>query len=199
LDLTLVQMPAMIRRTPLILAALLLFACSDPDAPPSADVPVADEAAPTKPAEAAPERPTPSIVRNLAPPKKEPAVKTLPAPADVAAAPADATTTSSGLAYRVLQAGNGDDRPGPTARVEVHYTGWTAADGRMFDSSVVRNETITFGLNQVIKGWTEGVQLMSVGEKTRFWIPGNLAYGDNPRPGAPSGMLVFDIELFSIQ
>jgi peptidylprolyl isomerase len=69
----------------------------------------------------------------------------------------------------------------------------------MFDSSVTRGEPTQFGLNGVIKGWTEGVQLMVEGEKTRFWIPGALAYGDNPRPGAPGGPLVFDIELLSIE
>ena len=70
----------------------------------------------------------------------------------------------------------------------------------MFDSSVTRGEPVTFGLNQVIKGWTEGVQLMNVGDKMRVWIPGELAYGDKPtRPGAPSGTLVFDVELLGIQ
>jgi peptidylprolyl isomerase len=70
----------------------------------------------------------------------------------------------------------------------------------MFDSSVARGTPASFSLNGVIKGWTEGVQLMVVGEKTRFWIPAELAYGDKPkRPGAPYGMLVFDIELLSIQ
>ncbi len=69
----------------------------------------------------------------------------------------------------------------------------------MFDSSVARGQPLSFQLNQVIKGWTEGVQLMKVGGKARFWIPGDLAYGDKPtRPGAPSGMLVFDIELLGI-
>jgi len=125
-------------------------------------------------------------------------VNTLPAPPDVAAAPQDATTTASGLAYKVLQAGTGTDHPGPSSKVTVHYSGWTT-DGKMFDSSVVRGETISFPLNGVIKGWTEGVQLMVVGEKTRFWIPAEMAYGETPRrPGAPSGMLVFDIELFDI-
>ena len=80
--------------------------------------------------------------------------------------------------------------------VEVHYSGWTT-DGKMFDSSVVRGSTAKFPLNRVIKGWTEGVQLMVKGEKRRFWIPGKLAYGDTPkRPGAPAGTLVFDVELF---
>ncbi|NUN14196.1 MAG: FKBP-type peptidyl-prolyl cis-trans isomerase [Myxococcales bacterium] len=121
------------------------------------------------------------------------------APADVAAAPADATKTESGLAYKVLQPGTGSAKPQATSTVTVHYSGWTT-DGKMFDSSVKRGQPASFPLNGVIKGWTEGLQLMSVGEKTRFWIPGNLAYGDTPsRPGAPAGMLVFDVELISIQ
>ena len=120
-------------------------------------------------------------------------------PQDVKAAPASAKKTGSGLAYRVLKAGTGKVHPEATSRVSVHYSGWTT-DGKMFDSSVLRGEPSTFGLNQVIQGWTEGVQLMVVGEKTRFWIPGKLAYGDTPkRPGAPAGMLVFDIELINIQ
>jgi peptidylprolyl isomerase len=118
-------------------------------------------------------------------------------PPDVKAAPATAKKTESGLAYRVLQKGTGSRHPKPTDRVKVHYSGWTP-DGKMFDSSVTRGEPTSFGLNGVIKGWTEGVQLMVEGEKTRFWIPGALAYGDNPRPGAPGGPLVFDIELISI-
>jgi peptidylprolyl isomerase len=69
----------------------------------------------------------------------------------------------------------------------------------MFDSSVTRGEPASFSLGGVIKGWTEGVQLMVEGEKTRFWIPADLAYGSNPRPGAPSGPLTFDIELLSIE
>jgi peptidylprolyl isomerase len=116
-------------------------------------------------------------------------------PKDVAAPPADAKKTPSGLAYRSLSKGTGKDHPGPTSRVKVHYSGWTK-DGKMFDSSVTRGEPTSFGLNQVIPGWTEGLQLMVKGEKMRFWIPGKLAYGDEPkRPGAPSGQLTFDVEL----
>jgi FKBP-type peptidyl-prolyl cis-trans isomerase len=119
-------------------------------------------------------------------------------PKDVAKAPASAKKTASGLQYRVLKAGTGTVHPTPTSRVQVHYSGWTP-DGKMFDSSVARGTPAGFGLNQVIKGWTEGVQLMVVGEKTRFWIPGELAYGKDPaRPGAPGGPLVFDVELLSI-
>jgi peptidylprolyl isomerase len=120
-------------------------------------------------------------------------------PKDVAAPPADAKKTASGLAYKVLKKGTGKEHPTATSRVRVHYSGWTK-DGKMFDSSVTRGEPTSFGLNQVIPGWTEGVQLMVVGEKTRFWIPGKMAYGDEPkRPGAPSGQLTFDVELLDIQ
>jgi FKBP-type peptidyl-prolyl cis-trans isomerase len=120
-------------------------------------------------------------------------------PKDVAAPPADAKKTASGLAYRVVKKGTGKEHPTATSKVRVHYSGWTK-DGKMFDSSVVRGEPTSFGLNQVIPGWTEGVQLMVVGEKTRFWIPGKLAYGDEPkRPGSPSGQLTFDVELLAIE
>lgn len=120
------------------------------------------------------------------------------APTDVGGVPQDAETSASGLAWKVLQAGDGGATPEPTSTVTVHYTGWTT-DGRMFDSSVARNEKISFPLNQVIAGWTEGVSMMTVGEKRRFWIPAKLAYGEAPPAGAPKGMLVFDIELFEIQ
>jgi FKBP-type peptidyl-prolyl cis-trans isomerase len=120
----------------------------------------------------------------------------MPAPADVAAPPADATTTSSGLASKVLKPGTGTRHPGPTSRVRVHYSGWTT-NGKMFDSSVERNEPITFGLNQVIPGWTEGVQAMVEGETRRLWIPEKLAYAG--AHGAPKGMLVFDVELIKIE
>ena len=116
-------------------------------------------------------------------------------PENVAAAPASAEVTDSGLASRVLQPGTGTEHPKKSSNVTVHYTGWTT-DGEMFDSSVVRGQPSSFGLNQVIKGWTEGVQLMVVGEKRRFWIPQKMAYGG--RDGAPEGMLVFDVELVSI-
>lgn len=122
--------------------------------------------------------------------------KNIPAPADVAGPPSDATTTASGLATRVLTPGSGSQHPRANSRVKVHYSGWTT-DGEMFDSSVARNEPISFGLNQVIPGWTEGVQLMVEGETRRLWIPENLAYGG--RSGAPKGMLVFDVELIKIE
>src|SRR5688500_20131774 len=94
----------------------------------------------------------------------------LPAPPDLAAPPADATVTPSGLASRRLEAGTGSRHPGPRSRVLVHYSGWTK-DGKMFDSSVSRGEPIAFGLNQVIPGWTEGVQRMVEGEERLVWCP----------------------------
>ncbi len=120
----------------------------------------------------------------------------IPAPTDVAAAPADAAVTQSGLATKVLTKGTGTKHPNSASQVKVHYTGWTT-DGQMFDSSVARGEPITFGLDQVIAGWTEGVQLMVVGEKRRLWIPENLAY--KGQPGAPAGMLIFDVELLDVK
>jgi peptidylprolyl isomerase len=119
-------------------------------------------------------------------------------PEDVAKAPANAKRTKSGLAYRILKHGKGKDHPKANSTVEVHYSGWTP-DGKLFDSSVKRGQSISFPLDGVIKGWTEGVQLMVVGDKARFWIPAALAYGDNPPPGAPAGPLVFDVELIAIQ
>ncbi len=120
-------------------------------------------------------------------------------PEDVKAPPASAKKTASGLRYRVLKAGTGKVHPKATDTVTVHYSGWTT-DGKLFDSSVQRGQPATFNLGQVIKGWTEGVQLMVEGERTRFWIPAELAYGDKPaRPGAPSGQLVFDVELLQIR
>ncbi|GDX82470.1 hypothetical protein LBMAG42_42810 [Deltaproteobacteria bacterium] len=128
-----------------------------------------------------------------------PGPKPIPAPEDVAAPSKGAKTTKSGLSYKVLTKGTGKVHPTKEQAVEVDYTGWTV-DGAMFDSSVSRGKPASFPLGRVIPGWTEGVQLMVVGEKTRFWIPADLAYGDTPkRPGAPSGPLTFDIELKAIK
>lgn len=121
----------------------------------------------------------------------------LPAPANVAKAPADALSSKTGLQYKVLNKGKNSKKPIETDTVRVHYSGWTK-DGKMFDSSLLREREIEFPLNRVIKGWTEGLQYMSVGDKFRFWIPQKMAYGENPRPGAPKGDLVFDVELFEI-
>ena len=107
--------------------------------------------------------------------------------------------TESGLEYKVVKEGSGD-KPKATDKVTVHYTGYLE-DGSKFDSSVDRGQPATFGLNQVIKGWTEGVQLMTIGSKYRFKIPGSLAYGERGAPPRipPNATLVFDIELLSIQ
>lgn len=119
-------------------------------------------------------------------------------PKDVSAAPADAEVTASGLASKVLTAGSGEGKPSAADTVSVHYSGWTT-DGSLFDSSVQRGQPTSFPLNRVIKGWTEGVQLMTIGEKRRFWIPADLAYGENPGGGRPGGLLVFDVELLSVE
>jgi FKBP-type peptidyl-prolyl cis-trans isomerase len=134
-----------------------------------------------------------------------PILKQSPAPPDVGDIPPDAQRTPSGLASKVLVPGTGSDHPARTDKVTVHHTGWTK-NGQMFDSSVVRGEPVTFRVDRVIRGWTEGLELMVVGEKRRFWVPAALAYGDRPdgAPGAeqgatPWGDLVFDIELLAIE
>jgi len=111
----------------------------------------------------------------------------------------EVTTLPSGLQYEILVAGNGD-KPGPTDRVTVHYHG-TLVNGKVFDSSVQRGQPATFGVNQVIKGWTEALQLMPVGSKWKLYIPQDLAYGANPRPGGviePYMALIFEVELIEI-
>ncbi len=106
--------------------------------------------------------------------------------------------TASGLQYKVLSEGSGTEHPTASSKVKVHYHG-TLLDGSVFDSSVDRGEPISFGLNQVIKGWTEGVQLMVVGDKTRFYIPSNLGYGNRPAGKVgPGALLIFDVELLAI-
>ncbi len=117
-------------------------------------------------------------------------------PVDVKGPPEDAHRTATGLAYKVLRPGRGVRRPEAWSRVTVHYTGWTT-DGKMFDSSVARGTPATLGLEDVIRGWTEGMQLMVEGERTRFWIPQDLAY--KGEAGSPRGMLVFDVELIRIE
>lgn len=120
----------------------------------------------------------------------------LPAPMNVATPPGDAKRSPSGLASKVLITGTGEKHPKRRSTVTVHYTGWTT-DGRMFDSSVVRGQPASFRLDRVISGWTEGLQLMVVGETRRLWIPEKLAY--QGRSGSPQGMLVFDVQLLEIQ
>ena len=108
-------------------------------------------------------------------------------------------TTASGLKSIVLTEGTGDTSPAATDTVEVHYTGWLL-DGTKFDSSVDRGSPSAFQLNRVIKGWTEGVALMKVGEKRKFIIPADLAYGSQGRPSIPpNATLVFDVELLAVK
>jgi FKBP-type peptidyl-prolyl cis-trans isomerase FkpA len=113
---------------------------------------------------------------------------------------ANITTTASGLQYEVLIKGTGTKSPSATDTVEVNYEG-TLLDGKVFDSSYKRGESISFPLNRVIKGWTEGVQLMTEGAKYRFYIPSDLAYGERGagRDIAPNAALIFDVELLKIK
>lgn len=108
-------------------------------------------------------------------------------------------TLDSGLQYEVIDEGHGA-KPTESSNVTVHYHG-TLIDGTVFDSSVSRGEPATFGVNQVIKGWTEALQLMPQGSKWRLFIPQDLAYGANPHPGGPIqpySALIFDVELISV-
>ncbi len=109
--------------------------------------------------------------------------------------------TASGILYEVVQQGNGAKPASANSTVVVHYTG-TLINGKKFDSSVDRGQPATFALNQVIKGWTEGLQLMNTGSKYRFYIPPELAYGSDARPGSPIGpnsTLIFDVELIEVK
>lgn len=108
--------------------------------------------------------------------------------------------TDSGLQYEIINEGTGK-KPGPQDKVTVHYHG-TLTDGVVFDSSVQRGSPASFGVNQVIKGWTEALQLMSEGSKYKLYIPQELAYGANPHPGGPIkpfSALIFEVELLKIE
>ncbi|NMP30668.1 FKBP-type peptidyl-prolyl cis-trans isomerase [Thalassotalea sp. M1531] len=110
----------------------------------------------------------------------------------------DVVETASGLQYQVLNKGEGTEHPTATSKVKVHYHG-TLIDGTVFDSSVERGQAISFGLNQVIPGWTEGVQLMTVGDKFKFFIPANLGYGNRATGKiTPGSLLIFEVELLAI-
>ncbi|HEX5044965.1 MAG TPA: FKBP-type peptidyl-prolyl cis-trans isomerase [Candidatus Polarisedimenticolaceae bacterium] len=135
------------------------------------------------------------LLSTLAPAADAPASKVPDTPQDVAAPPADAEKTASGLAFKVLRPGTGTEHPKVSDVITVHYAGWTT-DGKPFDSSYGRGTPMTMPLSRMIDGWKEGLQLMVPGEMRRFWIPEELAY--KGRPGRPQGMLVFDVELISI-
>jgi peptidylprolyl isomerase len=107
--------------------------------------------------------------------------------------------TASGLQYQVLQKGEGSKHPSASTTVKVHYHG-TLLDGTIFDSSVDRGQPISFSLNQVIKGWTEGVQLMVEGDKFKFFVPSDLGYGNRSTGKITSGsLLIFEVELLEIR
>lgn len=107
--------------------------------------------------------------------------------------------TASGLQYQILQQGKGTEHPSASSKVTVHYHG-SLLDGTVFDSSVDRGEPISFSLNQVISGWTEGVQLMVIGDKFKFFIPSKLAYGNSAAGKiAPGSLLIFEVELLQVQ
>ncbi|HEY1557098.1 MAG TPA: FKBP-type peptidyl-prolyl cis-trans isomerase [Kofleriaceae bacterium] len=126
----------------------------------------------------------------------EKGVEPPPTPPDVAKPPGDAKKTAKGVFYKVLKTGKGGPKPQADSTVMVNYTGWTT-DGKMFDSSTTSNKPAELSLSHVIDGWKDGIPLMSVGDKYRFWIPVDLAYKN--RPGSPAGMLVFDVELVEIK
>jgi len=174
-------------------ALLTLAACNTkPEEPATKGEPEKSNAEAPATASAAPASGSPAAAPAAS---EEP--KAIPAPADVATPPADASKTASGLATKVLTKGKGKDHPKDEDTVKVHYTGWTS-DGKMFDSSVARGEPTTFGVGQVIAGWTEALKLMVVGEKRRLWIPAKIAYGETARPGYPAGQLTFEVELLEI-
>lgn len=122
--------------------------------------------------------------------------KAVPAPEDVAAPPPDVEKTASGLAWKVFTPGKGTTHPAKTDLVTVRYSGWTT-EGKSVDSSSIIGKPVTFRLDQVIPGLTEGIQLMVAGEKRLFWIPEELAY--KGKEGRPAGVLVFELELISFK
>ena len=131
----------------------------------------------------------------------KPAEKAAPSAPAATGQKSEMKTTASGLKYQVMKQGAGTVSPKATDTVKVHYHG-TLLDGTVFDSSVQRGEPISFPLSQVIPGWTEGLQLMKVGDKFKFEIPPNLAYGESSPPGSkipPNSTLVFEVELLGIQ
>lgn len=118
-----------------------------------------------------------------------------PAPADVKAPPADTQKTARGVAYKIIKPGKGGPKPGPTDSVKLSYTAWST-DGRMVDSSVITGSPATIALNGTIAGLTEGLGVLSAGDRARLWIPDELAY--KGAPDKPQGMLVYDVEIVQV-
>ena len=176
------------------------------ETPAEADAPAAmpDEVSPT--AKAAPAEESPAAEPEAPAPVEAaaPVVEPDPnAPRDVAAPPKSAKRTKTGLAWKVLKKGKGKAHPGKFDTATLNYTGWTS-EGRKFDSSAKHGQSMVIPLNRVIYGFSEGVRMMTPGEKRRLWIPGDLGYGEKTAgadelPNQPLGMLVFDVELVSFE
>jgi FKBP-type peptidyl-prolyl cis-trans isomerase len=126
-------------------------------------------------------------------------LKSPAAPPDLKTPPLNALHTASGLAYRVIAHGSGTAHPAPNSTVKMHFTGWTN-DGRLFESTMMTGHPALVPLAGVMPGLREGLTYMTVGEKTRFWIPAALAYGEHPAIRFnPAGDLIYEIELLSVQ
>ena len=147
------------------------------------------------PAQSAPAEVSPQTAASPTPAPARTTASQIPVPSDVASPPADATKAKNGLATKVLKPGTGDARPTKDDIVTVNYSAWTA-DGKMFDSSVVRGRPVTLQVKHMLPGFGEGVQLMVIGESRRMWIPQSLAY--KGAQGKPQGTLVFDVTLVDI-
>jgi peptidylprolyl isomerase len=120
-------------------------------------------------------------------------------PADLKSPPKDAIILPSGLAFQVLEKGRGKDHPSASSLVSMHYSAWTST-GRLFETTVTSGQPGSFPVGGLLPGWREGVLRMVVGEKTRFWIPAPLAYGDKPAGRKlPAGSMVFDVQLLAIE
>lgn len=165
------------------LVVVLLAACGQPAEAPAASTATAGAEEPAEVAEV----PCPAY---------DPSADPTATPPDVAAPPSGARRSASGIRFCILREGEGEVRPTRESTVRVHYTGWTT-DGVMFDSSHTRGEPAEFPVSGVIRGWTESLIRMTVGQVRRVWIPEELAYGGEA--GHPAGMLVFDIELVAIE
>jgi hypothetical protein len=175
-------------------AMVMAFGCSK-SPPPDTAAPAASSSSSAAPMASV--APAPALEPILAEERPTP-MGTPKAPVDLKAPPKDALRTPSGLAYVVVESGKGTRTPALGAQVVAHYAAWTT-NGKMFDSSFGRGEPSTFDVSGVINGWSEGLQMMHVGDRYRLWVPSKLAYGDDPKPGIPRGMVIFDVQLLEIK